>query len=208
MAKIKSLKKSILQRCWWEPIFEKLQSLDRDDNPETGNRFQCSLTICSMNCISSSVFERNLLYSWDTPLCNTSFLHLHCLPRYQNLYLGGITKKLQVFRHCRDMLPSMVTLTQNFYKIFRIYTQSWGFSVLFKGTVVGIEGGREHCTFTPPTYNPCWYWDSNPLPSGYKSDSLTLGHKLPFISDIRNSQHLSVNKNFTNISIKSWSTCW
>ncbi len=64
----------------------------------------------------------------------------------------------------------------------------------------GIEGGREHCTFTPPTYNPCWYWDSNPLPSGYKSDSLTIRPQLPFISDIRNSQHLSVNKNFTNIS--------
>ncbi len=25
----------------------------------------------------------------------------------------------------------------------------------------GIEGGRERCTFTPPTYNSCRTWDSN-----------------------------------------------
>ncbi len=39
---------------------------------------------------------------------------------------------------------------------------------------------RERCSFTPPTYNPCRTWDSNPRPSGYKSNSLSisLGPKL------------------------------
>ncbi len=38
---------------------------------------------------------------------------------------------------------------------------------------------REHCTFTPPTYNPCRTWDSNPQPSAYKSDSLSIRPRLP-----------------------------
>ncbi len=42
-----------------------------------------------------------------------------------------------------------------------------------------IEGGREHWSFTPPTYNPCQYRDSNPRPLGYKSDSLTIRSWLP-----------------------------
>ncbi len=33
---------------------------------------------------------------------------------------------------------------------------------------------RERCTFTPPAYNPCRTWDSNPQHSGHKSDSLTI----------------------------------
>ncbi len=40
-------------------------------------------------------------------------------------------------------------------------------------------GWRERCTFTPPTYNPCQYWDSNPWPSGHKSDSLSIRPQLP-----------------------------
>ncbi len=44
----------------------------------------------------------------------------------------------------------------------------------------GIDGGeRERCTFTPPTYNPCQTWDSNPQPLGYKSDSLSFRPRLP-----------------------------
>ncbi len=38
----------------------------------------------------------------------------------------------------------------------------------------GIKGGREHWLFTPPTDNSCRTWDSNPQPSGYKSDSLSI----------------------------------
>ncbi len=38
---------------------------------------------------------------------------------------------------------------------------------------------RERCTFTPPTYNSCWTWDSNPQPMDYKSDSLTIRPWLP-----------------------------
>ncbi len=40
-------------------------------------------------------------------------------------------------------------------------------------------GWRERCTFTPPTYNSCWTWDSNPQPLGYESDSLTIRPRLP-----------------------------
>ncbi len=40
-------------------------------------------------------------------------------------------------------------------------------------------GWRERCTFTPPTYNRCRTWDSNPQPSGYKSDSQTIRPLLP-----------------------------
>ncbi len=45
----------------------------------------------------------------------------------------------------------------------------------------GIEGGRERCTFTPPTYNSCWTWDLNSQPLGYESDSLTIRPRLPQI---------------------------
>ncbi len=47
------------------------------------------------------------------------------------------------------------------------------------GAAVGNEGGREHCSFTPPTYISCQYWESNPRPSGYKCDSLTIMLQLP-----------------------------
>ncbi len=42
----------------------------------------------------------------------------------------------------------------------------------------GIEGGRNRWIFTSSTYNPCRTWDSNPRPSGYKSDSLSLRPQL------------------------------
>ncbi len=32
---------------------------------------------------------------------------------------------------------------------------------------------------TPPTNNPCQTWDSNPQPSAYKSDSLSIRPRLP-----------------------------
>ncbi len=37
---------------------------------------------------------------------------------------------------------------------------------------------RECWLFTPSTYNPCRTWDSNPQPSGYKSDSLSISPPL------------------------------
>ncbi len=50
---------------------------------------------------------------------------------------------------------------------------------LAQGDLVGIEGGREHCTFTPPTYNPYCIWDMNSQPFDYKSDSLTIRLRPP-----------------------------
>ncbi len=38
---------------------------------------------------------------------------------------------------------------------------------------------KERWKFTPPTYNPCRTWDSNPWPLGYKSDSLSIRPRLP-----------------------------
>ncbi len=38
----------------------------------------------------------------------------------------------------------------------------------------GIEGGERARYSLPLTYNPCRTWDSNPQPSGYKSDSLSI----------------------------------
>lgn len=63
-----------------------------------------------------------------------------------------------------------------------------GFSALLKGnSVVGIEGGRECSSFTPLTYISFQYWDSNPQPSGYKYNSLTIMSHLhsssPFLSN-------------------------
>ncbi len=40
---------------------------------------------------------------------------------------------------------------------------------------------REHCTFTPPTYNSCRTWNSNSQPLDYESDSLPLGHDFPLL---------------------------
>ncbi len=39
---------------------------------------------------------------------------------------------------------------------------------------------RECCSFTIPTFNPCWTWDSYPQPLDYKSDSLTIRPRLPY----------------------------
>ncbi len=51
---------------------------------------------------------------------------------------------------------------------------SWGFGALLKDTsVVVLEED------TPPTNNPCRTWDSNPQPSAYKSDSLSIRPRLP-----------------------------
>ncbi len=38
---------------------------------------------------------------------------------------------------------------------------------------------RERWLLTPPTYNSCRTWDSNPRPSGYKSDSQSIRSWLP-----------------------------
>ncbi len=49
---------------------------------------------------------------------------------------------------------------------------SWGFGALLKGltSVVVLRVERVLGIHSPPhTYNPCWTWDSNLQPSGYKS---------------------------------------
>ncbi len=43
----------------------------------------------------------------------------------------------------------------------------------------GIEGGEGAVHSLPPTYNSCQTGDSNPQPSGYKSDSLSIRPRLP-----------------------------
>ncbi len=50
----------------------------------------------------------------------------------------------------------------------------------------GAVGGSVPCSrtprswyWTPPTNNPCRTWDSNPQPSAYKSDSLSIRPRLP-----------------------------
>ncbi len=56
---------------------------------------------------------------------------------------------------------------------------SWGFCVLLKDTSVVVL--KED---TPPTNNPCRTWDSNPQPSAYKSDSLSIRPRLPHVIHI------------------------
>ncbi len=63
---------------------------------------------------------------------------------------------------------------------------SWEVRCLSQGSHLshGIEGGRERCTFTPPTDNSCRTWDSKPRPLGYESDSLTIRPWVP-LTDTR-----------------------
>ncbi len=61
---------------------------------------------------------------------------------------------------------------------------------------------RERCTFTPPTYNPCRTWDSNPRPLGYESNSLTIRPQLPLkkkgiFCNIMNVFTATVNLNYS-----------
>ncbi len=53
---------------------------------------------------------------------------------------------------------------------------SWGFGALLKDTSVVVL--KED---TPPTNNPCRTGDSNPQPSAYKSDSLSIRPRLPLM---------------------------
>ncbi len=53
---------------------------------------------------------------------------------------------------------------------------------------------RERWLFTPPTYNPCRTWDSNPRPSGYKSNSLSIRPQLPFIKYIYHVNSILIKK--------------
>ncbi len=45
---------------------------------------------------------------------------------------------------------------------------------------------RERWLYTPSTVNTCRTWDSNPQPSGYKSDSLSIRPRLPLIKPLLN----------------------
>ncbi len=46
---------------------------------------------------------------------------------------------------------------------------------------------------TPPTNNPCRTWDSNPQPSAYKSDSLSIRPRLPLSLNIDKTKELVVD---------------
>ncbi len=60
--------------------------------------------------------------------------------------------------------------------MLRRSVSSWVFSALLKGLL--SRGIDESWLFTPPTDSPGQTWDSNPQPSGYKSDSLTIRPQL------------------------------
>ncbi len=49
---------------------------------------------------------------------------------------------------------------------------------------------RERWLFTPPTYNPCWTWDSNPQPLNYKSDFLSIRPRLPHKRVVRSAERI------------------
>ncbi len=49
---------------------------------------------------------------------------------------------------------------------------------------------------TPPTNNPCRTWDSNPQPSAYKSDSLSIRPRLPL--------YLWYHKNKSEKNLNGW----
>ncbi len=53
---------------------------------------------------------------------------------------------------------------------------------------------REHLLFTPPTDNPCWTWESNLQPLGYKSNSLRSPEK--FKRKIKESRKVKTEKNW------------
>ncbi len=57
-------------------------------------------------------------------------------------------------------------------------------------------GWKEYWLFTPPTYNPCQTWDSNPRPSGYKSNSLSIRPRLP------------LKKLSRLVDYLMWGSCW
>ncbi len=57
-------------------------------------------------------------------------------------------------------------------------------------------GWRECWLFTPPTYNPCQTWDSNPRPSGYKSIALSIRPRLQHYHSIYRSIVLSMVLSF------------
>ncbi len=98
--------------------------------------------------------------------------------------------------------PSMVTHTQNFFSAFnpskcthtvvKIHPEQWAANAAVPGEQLGvrclaqgshpshgIEGGESAGYSLPPTDNPCRTWDSNPRPSGYKSNSLSIRPQLP-----------------------------
>ncbi len=106
-----------------------------------------------------------------------------------------------------DMWPSMVTHTQNLCSAFNpskcTHTQQWTHTHTVNthsGSQWGAVGGSVPCSrvspqswywrwrggesagysLPPPATDNCWRtWDSNPQPSGYKSDSLSIRPRLP-----------------------------
>ncbi len=93
--------------------------------------------------------------------------------------------------HTLHLIHPKCTHTQQWTHTVNTHPEQWAANVAAPGEHLGvrclaqghlsrgIEGGRECCTFTPPTYNPCRTLDSNLQPLGYESDSLTIRPQLP-----------------------------
>ncbi len=111
-------------------------------------------------------------------LANKTYLNSswrsNCLPRMGNPTFSRTMAS--------DFIHTMNTHPEQWADIFAVAPrEQLGVWYLAQGSHLsrGIEGGRERCTFTPPTYNPCRYRDSNVRPLGCKSDSLTIRPRLP-----------------------------
>ncbi len=106
---------------------------------------------------------------------------------------------------CSALHPSKCTHPEQWPTIFLLCCpgSSWGFGAFLKSltSVAVLRVDESTVRGLPPTYNHCRYWDSNPWPLGYKSDSLTqcfpnLSRRPPalhmlYISLIRHTQCMS-----------------
>ncbi len=70
----------------------------------------------------------------------------------------------------------------------RVSSQSW------------YSRWRESWILTPPTDNSCRTWDSNPRPSGYKSDSLTIRPRLPHNYEVA----VVISVGFSTALLRGW----
>ncbi len=131
------------------------------------------------------------------------------------------------------MWPSMVIHTRNLCSAFipsKVHTHSsehthtrssgqpfmlqrpgssWEVQCLSQGSHLshGIEGGRERCTFTPPTDNSCRTWDSKPRPLCYESDSLTIRPWVPLTDTKYKMSNTSLPHSTTNCTASFLSLC-
>ncbi len=107
-------------------------------------------------------------YIYIIPVCSVCLFMKWSVARICALHLTH--PSAHTHTHC-EHTPGAV----GSFGITAVPREQLGVCCLVQGSHLscGIEGGREHWLFTPPTYNPCRTWDSNPRPSGYKSDCLS-----------------------------------